>query len=75
MKGFVCVKLKIDRKAMRRAHLAVAVGFVVMLVGVILFQDEGEDAIQAVGLVGLVVTFGIYIFLDERAGKRRERGQ
>lgn len=69
------MKFKIDRKAMRRAHLAVAVGFVVMLVGAILFQDEGEDAIQGVGLVGLVITFGIYIFLDERAEKRRERDQ
>ncbi len=69
------MKLKIDRDGMRRAHIGAGVGFLVMLVGVVLFQDAGEGAIQAVGLVGLVVTFGVYLFLDERARRRRERGQ
>lgn len=67
------MKFEINRAGMRRANLAVVLGFVVMLVGVILFHDEGEGAIQGVGLVGLVVTFGIYIFLDDRARRGRER--
>jgi hypothetical protein len=69
------MKLKIDRDGMRRAHIGAGVGFLVMLVGVILFHNAGEGAVQAVGLVGFIVACGAYVFLDERARRRRERDQ
>jgi len=69
------MKLRIDRDGMRRAHIGAGVGFLVMLVGVILFHDAGEGVIQVVGLVGFIVACGVYLFLDERARRRHERGQ
>lgn len=69
------MKVKIDRDGMRRAHIGAGVGFLVMLVGVVLFHDAGEGAIQAVGLVGFIVACGVYVFLDERARRRQERDQ
>jgi hypothetical protein len=75
LKGIVCVKLKIDRDGMRRAHIGAGVGFLVMLAGAILFHDAGEGVIQAVGLVGFIVACGVYLFLDERARRRQERDQ
>lgn len=61
--------------SLRYANIGLAVGTAIMLVGVILLRNAGEGAIQAVGLVGFVSVFAVYGFLDERARRRRERGQ
>jgi hypothetical protein len=55
----------------RYAHIGVAAGLAVLIVGVILFRHS-EDALHAVSLATFATAFGVFHFLDER-NKRRER--
>jgi len=60
----------------RYANIGLAVGISIMALGVILFKDSSEAAMQAVGMVGFFASFIVFHFLDERAkrrdGKRRQ---
>jgi hypothetical protein len=56
----------------RYANIGLAVGISIMAVGVLLFKDSSEAAMQAVGMVGFFSCFVVFHFLDERA-KRRKR--
>jgi hypothetical protein len=56
----------------RYANIGLAVGISIMAVGVILFKDSSQAAMQAVGMVGFFASFVVFHFLDERA-KRRDK--
>jgi uncharacterized membrane protein YoaK (UPF0700 family) len=64
--------MKLD---LRNAHISLAVGVVVLVIGCFLFRDSGEDALQMVALAMLVVTFGTFIVLEDRDERRHERDQ
>jgi hypothetical protein len=57
----------------RYANIGAAVATAIIGIGVILFKDSGEAAIQAVGLVGFVIGAVVYAVLDERATRREEK--
>ncbi len=59
---------------LRSAHIGLAVGIVVLVVGCILFKDSGEGALQLVALAMLIIALGTTSFLDWR-DERRERNQ
>lgn len=60
--------------SLRIPNIAVAVGTVVVVTGAFLFYDDGEAAMQLVGLVGLVVMFATLfaLFIREERQERRE---
>lgn len=60
---------------LRYAHIGLAVGLMVLVVGLILLRDAGDEARQAMALVSFVVTFVVYHGLDERNKRRKERDQ
>lgn len=64
--------MKLD---LRNAHISLAVGVVVLVIGCFLFRDSGEDALQMVALAMLVVTFGTFIVLEDRDERRHKRDQ
>lgn len=57
---------------LRYANIGLAVGISIMAVGVIIFKDSSEVAMQAVGMIGFFSSFVVFHFLDERA-KRRDK--
>lgn len=63
----------ISRSDLRKANISVAVGMAVLVIGMLLFEDAGEGAIQLVGLAMLIATFGTLTFLLERDDSRRKR--
>jgi hypothetical protein len=62
----------VPRHLLRYAHIGVAVGFVVMLVGGFLFKNS-EGAMHAVGIVGFLTACAVYRLLDERNQARERR--
>lgn len=60
------------RRGIRNANVGIAVSTVVLLVGFTLFHDS-EGAMEALGVMGLVVALGVLFLLDwrdERAGEK-----
>jgi hypothetical protein len=57
----------------RYANIGAAVAIAITVAGVLLFKDSSDAAMQAVAMIGFVVGAAIYVFLDERATRRRER--
>ena len=58
---------------LKNPHIALAVSTVVVVIGAVLFHDDGEGAMQLVALVGLVVMFGTLFALDARDDRRQKR--
>jgi len=60
--------------SLRIPHIAIAVGTVVVVIGALLFHDDGEAAMQLVGLIGLIVMFGTMfaLFIREERQERRQ---
>jgi hypothetical protein len=68
----------LSKRDLRNAHIALAAGIVVLVVGAFLVRDGGEGPMQLAGLAGLVATFGTALFLnarDDRQGKHVKRRQ
>ena len=59
------------RHVLRFAHIGIAAGTVVAVVGAILFRHS-EGALHAIAIATFLVAFGVFHFLDER-NKARER--
>lgn len=59
----------------RYAKIGLAVGITFMAIGAILLRDAGKSALQAVAVVGFILTFAVYHGLDERAKRRERRDQ
>jgi hypothetical protein len=64
--------MKLD---LRNAHISLAVGTVVLVIGCYLFRNSGEGALQLVALAMLVVTFGTFFLLEDRDERRQRRDQ
>jgi hypothetical protein len=62
-----------SRREIRHANVGIAVAAVVLAVGVFVFKDAGEGALQAVGLVGFVSALFVSHTLDAHAKRREER--
>ncbi len=60
---------------LKYAHIGLAVGGTVLLLGAVLLKDAGEGALQALTVVAFILTFGVYHGLDERDKRRRRRDQ
>jgi hypothetical protein len=63
---------------LRNPNIAVAVGAVVLVSGILLFRDAGEGAMQMVIIAMFVAIFGTLALLDardERHEGRRRRSQ
>lgn len=63
------------RQSIRHANIGLAVGAVILIVGVFIFRNSSEAAIQAVGLIGMFGGLAVAQGLDERDRRRRERGR
>lgn len=57
---------------LRYANIGIAVAAVILGGGAILFRNAGEEALQAVGLIGFFSAFAVFHGLEGWA-KRRER--
>jgi peptidoglycan/LPS O-acetylase OafA/YrhL len=67
--------VKIDND-FRHAHVALAVGIAVMIVGSLIIGRNPTDAeSQAVGWVTMGVAFAVLVCLHERDHRRRRRGE
>jgi hypothetical protein len=64
---------EMPRVDLKKAHTAVAVGVVVLVIGGLLFRDAGEGAMQLVVLATLIATFGTLTLLFEREDRQRNR--
>ena len=51
-------------------RIGLAISISIMLIGVLVFHDSNEAAMQAVAMVGLFTGLGIALFLQDRAPKR-----
>jgi hypothetical protein len=65
--------LSLAVNGIRYANIGIAVGTVIIGVGVFLLKDSSEAAIQAVGLIGFLIGAAVYAVLDERATRREEK--
>ena len=63
------------RESMRRANIVLAVMCPAYAVTAFLLRDAGERANQGLALAYLLFSFGLFLFLDERAERRRKRNQ
>jgi hypothetical protein len=63
------------RELLHFANVGILVATVILFGGAFLFKDAGEGALQAVSLVGFFSGFAVLHGLDERAKRRRKRGQ
>jgi membrane protein YqaA with SNARE-associated domain len=54
----------------RYANIGLIVAVAILVIGVLLFKDSSEAAMQAVAMIGFVVGAGVYYILDERATRR-----
>lgn len=54
-------------------RIGLAISISIMSIGVLVFHDSSEAAMQAVAMVGLFTGLVVALFLQERAAKRRER--
>jgi uncharacterized membrane protein YfcA len=59
----------------RYAKIGLAVGTVFVFTGAFLFRNAGDEALEAVALLGFILTFSVYHGLDERNKRRKRRGQ
>lgn len=62
----------LSKKQLKDAHIAVAVGTAILFVGGFLVRNAGDGALQLVGIVALVATFGTLSVLAEREIRRKE---
>jgi hypothetical protein len=61
---------------LRYANIGLAVSAVILVVGVVLFRDSGEEALQGVGLAAFVIGSAVYLSLEKRAERReKDRAQ
>ncbi len=60
---------------LRYANIGLVAGVATLIVGVLLFKDAGEGALRAVALISFIVMLVISHGLDERARRRKRRGQ
>lgn len=60
---------------LRNAHIGLAVGIVVLVIGCILFKDSGEDVLQLVCIAMLIATLGTTSILEWRDERRQKRDQ
>lgn len=59
---------------LRNAHISILVFAIILVGGVFLFRNSGEEAIQLVGLVAFIAAFGLLFVLEDRAmGHPRRR--
>ncbi len=53
--------------------MGIATAAVILVVGVVLFRNSGETAVQLVGAAAFVGAFAVYLTLGGRAHKRQEK--
>jgi hypothetical protein len=58
---------------LRCANIGIAVGTAVAIVGVFVFRNSGEAALQLVGAVSFVTMFAVYFALEGRVRRRQEK--
>jgi hypothetical protein len=58
---------------LRQANIGIAAGVAVMVIGVFLFRNSGEAALQLVGVASFVSTFAVYFALQGRVDRRNEK--
>lgn len=63
------------KQAIRYANIGIGVGTLIIIVGAFSLRGLGEGALQAVGLVALFGGLAVYLALQERARRRRDRDQ
>lgn len=59
----------------RNAHISLAIGVAMLIVGEFLFRNSGEGALQIFALVTLIVMFGTLTLLNERDERRQKHRQ
>jgi hypothetical protein len=57
----------------RHVRIAWIAGMATMLAGGFAFDASNEGQMQAVGMVGFVVVFVVFHFLDERERRRKRK--
>ena len=62
-------------EGIRYANIGIVVGAGIIVAGVLLFKDSSEAAMQAVAMVGFFVALAVYLVLDERSQRRKNRPQ
>jgi hypothetical protein len=60
-------------EGLRYANIGIVVGAVITVVGVLIFRNSGEAALQLVGFAGFTATLVVGFALDERARRRKNR--
>lgn len=58
---------------LRQANISIVVFVVITAIGVFVFRNSGEAALQLVGAVSFVITFAVFFTLLGRAERRGEK--
>jgi uncharacterized membrane protein len=61
----------LSKRQLRDAHVAIAIGTMILFVGGFLVRDAGEGAMQLVGVLAFFATFGTLVVLAERELRRK----
>ncbi|HEX5928874.1 MAG TPA: hypothetical protein VFY48_05725 [Solirubrobacterales bacterium] len=63
------------KELLRFVHIALAVTAPVLLVGAMLLKNADEAVQQGFAMLGFLLYFSIFFFLDERNKRRKRRDQ
>lgn len=63
------------KEAIHYGNIGVAVTVIILAIDVVLFGRSSELALQAGGLFAMFVGVAVGLFLMERAGRQKDRGQ
>ncbi len=56
---------------LRYANIGIGVGITIILMGVLVFRNKSEAAMQAVAMIGFISAFVVFHGLDEWAKRRK----
>ena len=65
----------LSKRDLRNANIAIAVGAVIVVIGGFLVRNDGDAAMQLVGLGAWIVGFCTLTFLNAKEHRRERRGK
>jgi uncharacterized membrane protein HdeD (DUF308 family) len=60
---------------LRNANIGILVGVLIVVMGLLVFRNSGEEALQLVGLIAFVGALAVQTILDELAERREKRSR
>lgn len=64
-----------SERDLRNANIGILVGVLIVVMGLLVFRNSGEEALQLVGLIAFVGALAVQTILDELAERREKRSR